>query len=554
MGVRSVNNATLNTTANKNSAYSWENKLNLNKALGRHNFNAVFVHHLRYGSYYINGASAVGFPYEQLNVINQSDPNGRSASGSKMDIAWSQLSYLGRIIYDYNSKYLITASYRRDGTSNFGPGNRWGNFPSFSAAWKVNEDFLRNVDEISMLKLRFGWGMTGNSNIGSFRYQSRLTNPDNFKTVFGDDQHGETAMNEWLAMGNPIIKWEAANMTNIGLDLNLFKNKLQLSAEYYVKNQNDLLLEVPVSGINGKYDDWNFEGTGVWYNIGEIHNKGFEFDLRYSDYEGPFNYTVFGNLSTVKNQVDYIPKPFIINDNITAIGHTIGSLYGYVAERIIQESDFDEEGNYLYAMPVEGKPEPGDIMFKDLNKDGTISDMDRTIIGKGLPNMSFSFGMNSNFRNFDMSLYFYGVQNVEVYNTIRRDTESFRSQDLDHNKSAEWAFNHYSAENPSTEFIRLDQSNSNNNSRTSTWWVEDASFLRLKEAQIGYTIPENILQSIRISSFRVYLSGVNLFTLTKYKGYDPEAPLNSADPRTTAVDYNTYPVARTITAGLQISF
>lgn len=554
MGVRSVYNATLESSISKYNTYSLENKITFDRAFDRHHLNAVFVHHARYGSTLKNGATAVGFPYEQLNIINQSDPEGRSASGTKVDLSWSQLSYLGRVMYNFDSKYLVTASFRRDGTSNFGPENKWGNFPSFSAAWKVNEDFLKNVDEITMLKIRLGWGMTGNSDIGRFRYQTNLTTPNNFQTVFGEDQQREMAMNEWYSVGNPIIKWEAAKMTNVGIDLNMFRNKLQFSAEYYMKKQNDLLFEVPVSGINGKFDDWNTQGTGVWYNIGEIHNTGFEFDLRYAEMSGSFTYEVFSNLSTVTNSVDYIPQTITIGSNITTIGHTIGSLYGYVADRIIQESDFDEDGTYLHAEPSEGEPAPGDLKFKDLNRDGVISDKDRTIIGKGIPDMTYSFGLNTGYRNFDLSLYFYGVENVQVLNALRSNIESFSDQDLDHNKSSRWYQNYYSEDNPSTEFVRLDPNNNNHNDRTSTWWVEDASFLRLKEFQVGYTIPENLTELAGISRFRIYLSGINLITFTRYKGYDPEAPLNTNDPKKTGVDYNTYPVPRSLNAGLQIIF
>jgi len=554
MGVRSINNASLYHEFSKGNTYSLENKLDFNKSIGKHFISAVAVHHVRTGDYSNSVASAVGFPYEQLNIISQSDPDGRSVSGSSSDLGWAELSYLGRFIYEYDSKYLFTTSLRRDGSSNFGETYKWGNFPSFSAAWKIDRDFLQQIEQIDMLKLRVGWGMTGNSNVGRFGYQTSLASPNYFSPVFGLDQHKVLALNEYFSIGNPLIKWEAASMTNIGLDINAFNKRVQFSAEYYIKKQSDLLMTVPVSAIQGKFDDIYDTGVGAIYNIAEIDNRGFEFDIHYSKMEGEFNYRVFANLSTVKNSVEYLPSAIQSNDNITTIGHAIGSIYGYVAEGIIQESDYDEEGNYLYAKPAEGLPSPGDLRFSDLNNDGKITILDRTIIGKGIPDFTYSFGAEFYYRDFDCSIFLYGIQNAQIYNTHRRDMESFSSQDLDHNKSADWALNYYSDETPSTEYLRLDQENSNLNNRISTWWVEDASFLRIKDIQIGYAFPQSLMSKMNIASVRIYISGANLYSFTKYTGYDPESPLNSDAPTTPGVDANNYPMPRTVSAGVQIDF
>lgn len=341
-------------------------------------------------------------------------------------------------------------------------------------------------------------------------------------------------------------------MTNIGLDVNAFNKKVQFSAEYFIKKQDDLLMEVPVSAIQGKFDDIYDTGVGAYYNIAEIDNRGFEFDIRYSKMEGEFNYRIFANLSTVKNRVDYVPQQILTNVNITAIGHTIGSIYGYVAEGIVQESDFSEEGNYLHAK--QNSVAPGDIRYKDLNRDGVINTLDRTIIGKAIPDFTYSFGMEFYYKDFDFSLFLYGIQNAQIYNTLKRDMESFSSQDLDHNKSADWAMNYYREELPSTEYIRLDQHNSNLNDRISTWWVEDASFLRIKDMQLGYTLPQSLMNQLSIASARLYVSAANLYSFTKYSGYDPEAPLNSDEPTLPGVDANSYPMPRTISLGVQVDF
>lgn len=549
MGVRSVNSATLQTSFGTGSTYSLENKLRFEKSFGVHYVNFVAVHQYRTGNYASTDVSSAGFLYENLNIISQSNPDNIQASGGRSDKSFSELSYLARLIYNINSKYLFTASFRRDGSSNFMPGRRWGNFPSFSAAWKLNEDLLQDVEEINMLKLRAGWGMTGNASIGGFRYETSLAESNHFSPVFGADQHEALARNELWTIGNPLIQWESANMTNIGIDLNAFRNRLQFSAEYYLKNQFNLLVDIPVSTAFGKWND-----NGATYNIGELKNTGFEFDLKFSKMEGRFNYTAYANLATVKNEVLYLPADYLDDNNLTTVGHTIGSLYGWVAEGVIQESDYDEEGNFLHAAPAGIDPQPGDLRFLDLNNDGVVTDADRTIIGKPVPDFTYSFGIDFFYGNFDLSLFFYGAQNAQIFNTQRRDIESFWTQDLDHNKSADWAANYYTPENPSTQYLGLDPSNTNVNTRISTWWVEDASFLRVKDIQLGFRLPGSWTSAARLNRARVYLSAVNIYTFTGYSGYDPESPLNSDEPLLPGVDANDYPLPRTIMAGIQIDF
>jgi TonB-dependent starch-binding outer membrane protein SusC len=550
MGSRSVTATTLSHNSSRGQTFLLKNQLGYYVSFGKHTIDATAVHDVsKSSSRNING-SASGFPYEQLAVISQGIE--RDLGGGEYEGA--QLSYLGRLIYNFDSKYLFSASVRRDGSPNFMQGRRWGTFPAFSAAWKINEDFLKNVKEINMLKLRFGWGKTGNSNVGSFTYSTRIGSPIYFRPVFGLNPSEAYALNEdvWASPSNPVIQWEAAEMTNVGLDINAFNNKIQFSAEYYVKNQDKLIMSVPISLIHGKGINWNPGRPQV--NIAEIRNKGFEFDIRYSKKEGAFNYKIFANLSTVNNEVLSVPSSIISNDNITMIGHPIGSIYGYVAERIIQESDFDADGKYLHTIPATGTPKPGDLKFVDINDDGRINDDDRTIIGKPIPDYTYSFGFDGYYKMFDISIFFYGIQNAEILNVMRSRVESFRSQDMDHNKSADWAANYYGKDGkPSTTYVRADRNDSNLNSRSSSWWVDDASFLRIKDLQIGYTVPANILNKAGITSVRIYLSAMNLYTFTNYKGYDPESPLNSDQPTAPAVDHNKYPIPRTFTGGIQMS-
>jgi len=550
MGARSVTSTSLSQNNSRGQSLMLKNQLSYNRSFGKHYIDAIAVHDVSKGTHRNMSGSASGFPYEQLSIISQGQV--KDLSGGESEDA--RLSYLGRVMYNYNSKYLLSASIRHDGSYKFADGRRWGTFPAFSIGWKINEDFLKNVPQIDMLKLRYGWGMTGNSHAaGAFDYQTRIGTPEYFRPVFGLESKQAYALNEdvWNPPGNPLIQWEAAKMTNIGIDLNAFNNKIQLSVEYYIKEQDQLIMKVPISYSHGTGINWN---PGMpKYNIADIENKGFEFDIRYNQKKGSFEYKVFANLSTVKNKVTSIPSAIINTNNITMDGYPIGSIYGYKAERILQESDFDKDENYLYEMPATGKPSPGDLKFTDVNLDGKINDDDRTIIGKPIPDYTYSFGFECYYRDFDFSVFFYGMQNVEILNSMRKNIESFRTQDMDHNKSAHWAANYYGKEgNPSTEYVRADRNDANQNSRGSSWWVDDASFLRVKDLQIGYAIPNNILRHVGMSSVRIYFSALNLYTFTKYKGYDPESPLNNDTPTQPGIDENKYPIPRVFNFGIQV--
>ena len=547
-GVRSVPQAQLFENYIEGITVSLENQLTFANSFGRHNVTATAVHHVRRYEGNNLQVTATGFPYENLNTVNMSFDDGRNALGFYNPFASE--SYLGRVIYDYDSKYLLTASIRHDGNSRFGPENRWGSFPSVSAAWKIDEDFLQGVEEISMLKLRVGWGRTGNSNIGNFQYQSLMDPFTNFSPVFGVNQTVAPAINVIHSTGNPTIRWEAAEMTNVGIDLSLLDDKIQFSTDYYIKDQNDLLVRRSLSLMFGRQP-----GPGdPWVNLGEVQNRGFEFSTLFRNREGMLHYNISASLTTVKNEVKYLPTELIQGSNITAVGHTIGSFYGYIAERIITPDDFDADGNYLYPLPATGVPSPGDLMFKDLNNDGVINDLDRTVIGKAIPDFITSFNIELFYGNFDFSAFFYGMHNYDVYNHQRASIEGFSSQDLDHNKLRDFALNYYREDRPSTTYIRADVNNRNQNDRISTWYLEKASFFRLKDLQLGYTLPDNTARSLGLNRARIYVSAINLYTYTQYSGRDPEAPAvtNQNHNLTPGNDGGTYPVPRAFTAGIQV--
>ncbi|MDD4225138.1 MAG: TonB-dependent receptor [Mariniphaga sp.] len=545
LGVRSKSQAQLIEQYFNQISLSFENQLTFSNSYGAHNITATVVHHVRKTEGNVMEANALGFPHEQLNVISQSYEDGRQVKGFYYPFASE--SYLSRIIYSYQNKYLITGSLRQDGNSRFGTNNRWGTFPSLSAAWKLNEDFFTKAEYLNILKLRLGWGRTGNSSIGNFQYMSLLDEFSNFSPVFGMDQKMVPALNVIHFFGNPSIKWEAAEMYNVGIDAALFDHKLQLTAEYYIKNQDDLLVKIPMSAAYGRVSG----GGDPWVNLGELQNKGFEFTSVFRKFEGKLNYNVSGNFTLLKNRVKYLPGDILTDNNLTTIDHTIGSFYGYIAERILTPNDFHESGKYLHAMPATGKPQPGDLKFKDLNNDGTINDLDRTIIGKAFPDFIFSLNMETFFKNFDFSVFFYGMYNFNVYNHLRADIEGFSSQDIGHNKLKDYALHYYTPERPSTKYFQADLNNSNQNDRHSTWFLEEGSFIRLKDIQLGYSLPDRTLKKIGLSQVRLFLSAANIFTFTKYTGRDPESP-NLSEPLNPGNDSGSYPIPSTITSGIQI--
>lgn len=561
-GNRAPGSASLSENYYEGIALYFENQLLFNKQLGNHNIQATAVHQVQSGHNNSISGAETGFDFEQLNTLSNGGTSasvlkGYSSQGTRM------LSYLGRIIYGYQDKYLFTGSYRSDGISQFGPEMRRGHFLSGSVAWKIKEDFLKDVEQIDALKLRAGWGQTGNSAVGKdFEYVDKITESTEFSPVFGDDQHIARAQYILYGLANPKFSWETAEMTNIGFDLNMFKNKLQINAEYYIKDNNDLLVAINSSAAYGRVNG------NPWYNAGNIRNSGVELSLQWREKKGNFEYGFISNFTTVKNEVKYLPVEDITNGNNRTIeGHSIGALYGYVSEGIIQldESNYtkDAEGNfqqiggeytgYLHATHESNVPQPGDIKYKDLNGDGDITPLDKTIIGRTMPSFIYSFGFDCNYKNFDFNIFFYGLTDFQIFNAQRANLSSMNSQDMDHNKLNDFARNHWTLENASTTQVRVDPSNRNMNDRISTFWIEDGSFLRVKDVQLGYTLGRNTASRAGVGSVRLYVNASNLFCFTNYKGRDPEGFISN-DPKNGGTDNGNYSMPRAFTGGLQIEF
>lgn len=554
---------------NNDLEYLILNQLTYKNTFANHNLVAMAAYERQAMTYRFNAATGRHITNPDLPVLNQAEEAFR-VEGTKTEHRLE--SILGRINYDYLGKYLLTASLRVDGSTRFGPvGGRYGYFPSFSAGWKLNEDFLQDVEQINMLKLRFGWGWTGNENLEDYQYFEVMDPLVNSRYAFGDPQTVVFGGASTSFQANPLIKWEATGMTNFGIDLNAFNNRLQATAEYYIKNQEDMLVKKPISTVFGKYVAYgNTTTVGAWANIGKVQNRGLELSASWRKLDGGFNYSITANFSTYRNEVvdlglnAKLGTPEIITLYTKTInGHTIGSFFGHVAERILQVEDFerdgegnliiDANGNYklLHAFQEQGTA-PGDIKFRDLNNDGVINDLDRTIIGKPVPDFGYGLNFDASWKGFDFTLFLQGVGNLQVYNQHRSLIGIATDPNAKDNNRLTEALEYWTPENRSTTMTRVNVVDENRNGRISSWFVEDASFLRIKSIQLGYTLPAGPMKAISVERLRVYANINNLITLTKYKGYDPE--VGDKDPLNQGIDTGFYPVPRVFSFGAQIDF
>ena len=532
-------------TSNDNKQWLIENLLTYTHSFGDHNFSLLAGQSRQYNNG--NSFTAIGQNFRDPNHHTLSQAETASSLGS-YEYETILDSYLGRLLYDYKGKYLLTASIRRDGSSRFGPeGQRYGNFPSFSVGWKLNEDFFRDVKQINLLKIRIGWGITGNQNIGDYAFDTYLLRPDASRYLFGTDETVYLGATDLRSTGNPRIQWEQCKMTNFGFDFSGFNNRLEINADYYIKNQDQMLTTIELPLMYGK--DFDDPASNPWYNLGDVQNRGFEFGLMTRNNIGKFNYSFGVNLTTIKNIVKHLPNstPIYTSYTITKEGHAIGSFYGFVADGIFQSQD--EIDNHAEQTDAQ----PGDIRFRDLNNDGVINALDETIIGKPIPDFTYGININLGYSEFDINLFLNGMQNLDVYNEhysyigLATDRNS-----KDFNKLSSIASGYWSDTNPTNSETRLATNDPNQNSRHSTWFVENASFLRIQSVQLGYNLPEQITNRLNISHARIYLNGQNLHVFTKYRGYDPE--IGNTDVLNMGIDAGFYPAPRSFLFGIQLDF
>src|SRR5574344_1502974 len=489
-------------------------------------------------------------------------------------------SYFGRAFYSFDDRYLLTATLRRDGSSRFADGHRWGWFPSAALAWKItNEKFMKSITAIDNLKLRLGWGSTGNQNVSDYAYMALLASKS---TPWGS---GVLTANN----ANPDLKWETTDSYNVGLDLNMFHNRIEFIFDWYYKKTRDLLLQIPLPAYLGS--SGNGAASNPWANVGSLRNTGVEMTLNTVNIDkGGFQWRsnfVFSlnrnkvlNLDTESSTID---KTFQVGSDVstvtrTTVGQPIGQFWGYkVIGRFEKAEDFyykDANGNVKAVALPEGssiakdKTWIGDYIFEDINGDGKINNEDETFIGNPNPDFTFGIGNTFSWKGFDLTIFFSGSYGNDIINYNRRFLEDVRSNSnlltsaanyailsvIDPNKPTDDYRNLYVSNASSTLLPRLSASSTNANNRMSDLYVEDGSYIRLQNVSLSYTLPKSLVRKIKLENLKVYMNLQNVFTWTKYNGFDPEVGSMYGDALMTGLDYGRYPSPRIYTFGLNISF
>lgn len=540
--------------------WTWSNTMDYKKTfLDKHAFNFLLgIESVGNNDDYTT-ASIQGLPTNELNmrVLNAGDKGTQTNSGYRVES--TLFSYFGKLNYVYDNRYLLSVTLRRDGTSKL-LNNRWGTFPAVSAGWRISREGFFNHDGIvSNLKLRAGWGKTGNQDIPPYQTVSGYSSNPYYSNYAIDGSQTSTQTGFTLTrIANPNLKWETTTQTNIGVDLGLLNNSLNFTLDYFNKKTDDLLLFKTLA------PDQGITNRGQWQNVGEMQNKGVEFSGEYSsNKEKDFNFNVGFNFSLIRNKllslgegINFIETdPAVLHSvnfdqptSRTAVGQPIASFYGYVVEGIFQ-TDADA------ASSIQPNAQAGDFIYKDLNGDGKIDDFDREFIGSPLPDFTYGINFSGAYKNLDFRLFITGSQGNQIYDLSRYYSDFF---DLSaYNKNAR-ILDAWTPENTNTDVPRISMNDLNNNIRPSTYYVQNGSYARLKTLQIGYTFPINIVNRINISKIRVYVDAFNLLTITKYQGLDPEVGLQnySSDDRNLdiGVDRGVYPSSRTVSLGIDVNF
>jgi TonB-linked SusC/RagA family outer membrane protein len=537
------------------TAFLFTNNLVYNRTLAeKHNFEFLALAEYSAVHSTILNASSHNANTDDLNELSNS-----TSSLSSSSVDYYRISYLGRVNYNYDSKYLFSASIRKDASSRFGENNRWGTFPSLSAGWNIaKEAFLSDVPSISNLKLRGSWGKAGNDKAPDYQYSSSLT-PNMYYVINNGAVVGITKS----GTANPDLKWEEISMTNIGLDLGLFKNKFTMSAEYYMNRSNDLLMQVSLPLSYG-----DFTGT-ISQNAGSMDVNGFELQLGYNDFEGDFQWSANLNLGTFKNEVKslggatYISGASFESEDLTRcqVGQPAFFFYGWAFDGIFQTAKDAEDymGGSQHALNASTA---GDFRIKDTNGDGKIDATDRTNIGNPFPKMTLGLDLNASYKGFDLNLFISGVYGNKIYNTNIYDLQAMPRL---FNAGVE-VLDRWTESNPSNTIPRAGAVAAN--AQASSRFVEDGSYTKLKNITLGYTLPASLLKN-KISKLRVYVSAQNMVCITNYSGLDPEvgrytssgttlgqigAPQTSANNYSNGIDFGNYPIPKSVIGGIQITF
>jgi len=483
---------------------------------------------------------------ENLRIINAAAKNaGASGYMAESSIA----SYFGRLFYAWQSKYMATINIRRDGSSNFARGNKWGVFPSFSLGWNIHhERFAENLPWLNVGKLRLSWGEIGNHNIGGGQYLSTYSNGGYF--VFGNNYTPVLAAGR-SQVGNQDIKWETTRQTDIGLDLELFDQSLTTTIDWFYKKTSGMLVQVPIPNTMG------YPNT-PWVNAGSVKNTGLELALSYRKAIGKFKYSIGGNLTTFKNEVISLGGGEPINQSghlgyytltRTEEGMPIGYFYGLKTNGIFQNAGEIDAYTNTAGQKIQPNARPGDLRFVDLDGDGAIGEGDRTKTGNPFPDFTYGINLRLEYKGFDLVALFQGSQGNDILNMLKYDIYSGAGW---YNAPVGIIEKAWHGEGTSNSQFAIN-ANSGDNLTISDWYVEDGSYIRLKNLQIGYSLPKNVFGfRTNIENLRIWVGGQNLFTITGYEGLDPE--MGSTNPKAMGIDVAFYPQARTYMMGLNFTF
>lgn len=513
----------------------YENTLSFNKSIGKHSFSAMVgqtTEEYNYNTLGGSGASILN-PVES-NWYLKSTTEDKSYAGDDVDRS-RLFSLLGRVHYSFGSKYMVTLNFRGDASSRFSS-KPWGYFPSTALAWRLTEEsWMPRIENLDFIKLRLGWGRIGNANVPTDAFNSVMfsAGPTFVSYVLGETQtlaNGSTM----LTIPNAGGTWETAEQLNGGIDFGLFGGKLNGNLDLFSRNTLDALLYVKAPAqVGNRYDPIS--------NVGNINNKGIELSLDHQNKIGKVNYTVSGNVSFIKNELTTLNGGDVIyGDKVKSDeGYALFTLWGYQYEGIYKTDA--EATDYLSGYAADKIPyHAGDAKFKDISGDGIIDDNDKTDLGNAFPWISYGLNLGADYKGFDVQLFFQGVAGNEIYNAVRMRTEGKGEEaTLSTSMRDVWTTSNVDGTIPNPYGTSL-------NMATSSRFVESGSYLRLKNLQIGYTLPSEITKKVSINRARIYFTGSNLLTFTQYTGYDPEVG--------SSVDYGNYPQSRTIMLGVNLDF
>ena len=513
---------------NQNTVLTWDNILNWKHEFGKHGLDIMAGSSWTDSDYrnsYISGSHYRDDKIQTLNAANKIGLGGAGSAASE----WAIMSYLGRVAYNYDSRYLLTANIRYDGSSKLHPDHRWKAFPSVSAAWRVNqESFMENINWISDLKLRGGWGKTGNQGgIGDYAYLQRY----NINRVPWYEEGKENAV-PTITQANlrtTDLTWETTTQWGIGVDFSVLNSRLNLAADYYYKKTTDMLMWVSLPAGAAA-------ASSIQRNEGEMVNKGFEFSITSHNFQGDFTWDTEFNMSFNRNKLTKLSLQKIytdaktsdyVNENVVRNepGRPLGGFYGYISDGV--------------------DPETGELMYRDLNGDERISSSDRTYIGD--PNPDFTYGMTNSFswKGFNLSIFLQGSYGNDIFNASRMETEGM-----------------YDGKNQTTRVLNrwripgqiTDVPKAGYDMKNSTYFVEDGSYLRIKDISLSYNISGKWMDKIGISKIQPYFTASNVYTFTKYKGFDPEVNQWGNSGAVQGIDWGTYPQCRSYVIGLNVTF